>query len=113
MPVDASAVTIRIDRAAGTELRRVNPQGVLLGRIAPAWKVVQPLVVSVESAEDGSYIVSDEVFFMYGEGDAIRAAIQDYIAALIEYYEILSLHEDEPTVALFRYLQTYLQPISR
>lgn len=111
MPIDASEVEVRVDRAFGTELQEVNLQKVLLGRIAPYWKIVQPLVITLELGEDESIIVSDEIFYMYGEGGTVTAAVDDYITALIEYYGLLSAHEDEPTVALFQFLQSYLQPI--
>jgi hypothetical protein len=112
VPIQTSdAMTVRLLRADMTELRRSNPQIALLGKIAPTWKIVQPLVVNLERGEDGPYIASDEIFFMYGEGDSVRAAVQDYVTALIEYYGLLSSHTDAPTVALFRFLQSYLQPI--
>jgi hypothetical protein len=84
----------------------------LLGRIAPGWNVVQPLLVTIEQG-DGSFIAGDEVFAMYGLGDNMVEAVQDYVSVLTEYYEVLSSHEDEPSVVLFHRLQSYLQPIRR
>lgn len=84
----------------------------LLGRIAPEWKIVQPLSVTIER-DDGSFIASDDVFVMYGLGDDIAECVQDYVTVLIEYYDVLSSHHDEPSVALFQHLQSYLQPIRR
>ena len=50
---------------------------------------------------------------MYGIGDDPLSAMQDYVSVLIEYYDVLSSHDDEPSVTLFRRLQSYLQPIHR
>ena len=83
---------------------------VLIGRIAPGWKVVQPLNITLEPDTDGSYVASDEVFQMCGVGNDTSEAVQDYIAALTEYYELLAAHDDEPTVASFQFLHSYLQP---
>jgi len=108
----ADAGAVRVSVAHGTKAENIPIQRFLLGRIAPGWKVIQPLVVSIERGEDGSYIASDEIFYMYGEGADLHEAMEDYIAALTEYHGILSSHEDEPTTGLFKFLQTYVQPIS-
>jgi hypothetical protein len=89
-----------------------SPQISLLGRIAPGWKVVRPLLVTLERSDD-SFIASDDVFAMHGLGSDLAEAVQDYVTVLVEYYELLSSHHDEPSVALFRRLQTYLQPVRR
>jgi hypothetical protein len=83
----------------------------LLGRVTDGWRVVQPLLVSIEQDGDGSWIAGDEIFAMYGLGDDATQAVTDYISVLTEYYDVLSSHPDEPSAALFRRLQTYLQPI--
>jgi hypothetical protein len=84
----------------------------LLGRIAPDWRVLQPLLITIER-DDDSFIASDDVFVMYGLGADIAESVQDYVKVLAEYYEVLSSHQDEPSVALFRRLQSYLQPIRK
>ncbi len=83
----------------------------LLGRITPEWKIVRPLLVTVELDEYGYYIASDDEFCVYGYGKTPSVARKDYIASLIEYYQLIIDREDEPTQALFRHLYSYLQPI--
>lgn len=84
----------------------------LFGRVAPEWKIVQPLLVTIER-DDGSFVASDDVFVMYGLGDDIAESVQDYVTVLTEYYQVLSSHQDEPSVALFQRLHNYLQPIRK
>jgi hypothetical protein len=81
----------------------------LVGQITQDWKVVRPLPVNIERGDD-SIIMSDDVFAIYGQGDDIAAALQDYYSALIEYHQVLSFHNDEPSVRLLQRLQSYLQP---
>ena len=40
--------------------------------------------VSLEE-DQGYYIVSDDMFLVYGEGETIEEAYQDYIISLIDY----------------------------
>jgi hypothetical protein len=82
----------------------------LLGAIAPGWTLIQPLPVWIKQDEDGDYLVSDEKFFVYGEGATIPAARRDYIDSLIEYYTIVASYDDLPSQELLASLQDYLQP---
>ena len=86
------------------------PQLPLLGHIAPGWRVIQPLLVTLERDEDGCYIVSDDEFAVYGDGSTRFEAIQDYILSLIDYYQLLArrVESDSATEALFRRLQLFL-----
>lgn len=83
------------------------------GPINREWEFRQPLLITIEQGDDNSFIVSDQVFAMYGVGEQVADAIADYISALLEYYELLSLRRDEPSLKLFRRLQSYLQPVPR
>jgi hypothetical protein len=80
----------------------------LFGPIGPELRIVQPLTINIER-DDNSYIASDDVFIMYGLGDDIPSALQDYISVLTEYYDVLSSLNDEPSVELFHHLQVYLR----
>jgi flagellum-specific peptidoglycan hydrolase FlgJ len=84
----------------------------LVGRIARDWVVTQTLLITIER-DNGSFIASDDVFAMYGLGKSIEESVFDYISVLTEYYDVLSAHNDAPSVALFRHLQTYLQTVHR
>lgn len=83
----------------------------LIGEIAPGWVLIQPLPLTLER-DDGSCIISDDRFLVYGDGDTPAEALQDYIIALIGYYEILStrVENDPPTRDLFHRLCSYLRP---
>lgn len=96
----------------GTALPRASRQISLFGPIARAWRIAQPLLITIEYG-DNSYVVSDDIFSMYGIGDDMLSATQDYVSALTEYYDVLSSHDDQPSVRLFHQLQGYLQPIRR
>ena len=85
----------------------------LLGK-ALGWEFVQPLLVKLEKEEDGTLIVSDDVFAVYGVGDTESKAMQDYAVSLTDYYELLAerAREDDPaTQALFLRLQSYIRAV--
>jgi len=82
----------------------------LFGPIAPGWELVQFLTVTIEKDQDDDYLMSDDEFLVYGTGETLTQAHQDYITSLIEYYQLLSQHKDRPTQSLFRHLQSYLRP---
>ena len=93
---------------------RISPpdQRVLpAGRIADGWRLRKMIIVRIELDADESYIASDNVFAVHGSGETKADAMSDYIASLIDYYELLSVRScgDEPTAALFRHLQGYLE----
>lgn len=73
------------------------------------WQLTHPLMLNVEQDENGTFVISDDVFVMFGTGETEDEALQDYISTLIEYYELLAQKNDEPTKQLFRHLQTYLR----
>jgi hypothetical protein len=56
------------------------------------------LKLTTQQDEDG-YIVSDEVFFMYGEGSTAEEALKDYEESISDYREMLE-EEDNPSVHL-------------
>ena len=85
----------------------------LVGEIAPSWILIRPLLVEVEQDEDGSYIMSDVTFGVYGHGNTVIEAKQDLIITLIDYYELLAERaEQEPlTYIQFRRLRLYLDRV--
>jgi hypothetical protein len=84
----------------------------LFGPISSHWRFRQPLLITIEQGSE-LFIASDDLFGMYGVGNDIVSAVKDYISAILEYYELLSSHRDEPSIRLFRHLQNYLQPTRR
>jgi len=77
-----------------------------VGQIAEGWQLLRPLALTIETDDDGSYIASDSEFAQYGEGPTRDEAIRDYIATLIEYFNLLEKRAKDhvPTRMLFRNL---------
>jgi len=44
-------------------------------------------MINIEMDDDGSYIVSDDIFGVYGNGKSVSESKRDYVSSLIEYYE--------------------------
>lgn len=111
----ASSRSIVVKRARSSE-----PQGVfvpcrivLLGAgIMPDWEFTEPLTLTIERDDDNSYIASDDIFNMYGIGNSIAESANDYFSVLGEYYRHLSNDQDEPSMALFIQLKSYIRPLT-
>ena len=86
-------------------------QIVLMGPINHDLYLVQPLHLNVEQDQDGTFVVSDDIFLVYGNANNPSKAIEDYVTSLVEFYYLLQRgsavnpfdHEQ------FAYLQTYIQ----
>jgi hypothetical protein len=85
----------------------------LFGEIAPGWFIRTPIHILTECDDDGSFIVSDDTFAVYGTGNTPSQARQDYIVSLVEYYELVSDHarDDPHTRSLLKRLQHYVQKV--
>jgi hypothetical protein len=64
-----------------------------------------PIMLDVRRDEHGHYVVSEDQFNLYGVGDSLSEAVEDYQAMLIEHYEDLSRSE----APLSGYLQKQLE----
>jgi hypothetical protein len=62
----------------------------LAGSLSNTLVLKKPLLVSIEQAEDDSFVVSDDQFGVYGVGATKFQAQLDYMTSLADYYEILS-----------------------
>ncbi len=90
-----------------------------LGKLLPEqgganWEIVTPVSLTLHTAEDGEYLISDEDFALEGLGQTPIAAVQDYALALLAYYqEIETSAPDNPDdlVELTK-LQLYLRRVS-
>lgn len=82
----------------------------LIGNIADGWKLIQALPLSVSTDEDGHYLLTDDIFCVFGEGDTLAAAQQDFVRSLIEYFGLVAEYDDEPSRDLLASLKKYLQP---
>lgn len=61
----------------------------LIGQISNDLFITQPFQINFERDDDGTHVVSDDLFLVYGSGDNQNSALQDYVSSLIEFYEIL------------------------
>jgi hypothetical protein len=73
--------------------------------------LLQPITVDIEYDEGGKIIVSDSIFYMYGEGVTREQAVLDYLSSLGEYYQLIESQTNRHSVGLLHFLQTYLRPI--
>jgi len=90
--------------------RFLDVQAHLLGEISHELVVVQPIQLNVEQDEDMSYVVSDDIFLIYGSGKTRLDAMREYVKSLIEFYDILKDAKTNPfDIKQFVYLQTYIQ----
>lgn len=85
----------------------------LLGKVSPDWKMVQPLPINLEQDEDGTHIVSDDIFLVYGNGNTPIEAMCDYVSSLLEFFQLVkegaetNLFDQEQLLNL----QSYIQPL--
>lgn len=106
-PLHQQRVTVAEDR--------VRPRAtIVLTEISgKEWRLVQPLTLQYEQDTDGSHLVSDNIFLVYGVGDSIAEAMRDYTISLFEYYEIVATNvTDEATARQLAQVQQYLQRTS-
>lgn len=86
------------------------------GNIEETWRMLQPLILWVEREDDGWYIVSDDLFGIYGDGPTFREAQRQYISSLIDHHEFLIRESQrgcpDASLALseLERMQRYLQP---
>lgn len=83
---------------------------ILIGPILEGWRIIRPLLLTIEE-EDGSYLISDDIFSVYGEGVSTPDALRDYQIALLDYYQIVARHakKNAANSNLLEALQRYLQ----
>lgn len=93
---------------------RIDPdiQAYLRGEILNGLLVIQPFQINIEREEDQSYVVSDDLFLVYGNGGNLSDAINDFVLSLVELYQILERNASSNLFdqKQFAYLQTYIQP---
>jgi hypothetical protein len=65
-------------------------EAVILKELIPGWKVVKGFALTIQTDEDGTIIVSDDLFHRYGDGATRTEAMDIYIESLTTYYELLA-----------------------
>jgi hypothetical protein len=77
----------------------------------PGWHVLQPIPAEIQVDETGFFLVSDAMFDMWGEGETINEAMQDYAASLTALYDLTEqraetyVSEAAQLASLHRYIQ--------
>ena len=96
--------------------RRVFSYG---GELRDGWALRKPMQLVLERDSDGWYVISDDLFFVYGLGPDLGAAFADYGQSLIEFYclterSVLRNEFDQPLMlALRSYIAQPTQPEAR
>ena len=83
------------------------------GEVREGWIIEQPVSLKLDRDDDGTYIISEDVFNIYGQGVSIEAARENFVTALIEYYEILKSYSNCDAAsqeALEKFSQLWLPP---
>ena len=77
----------------------------------PGYALVQPIPIEIEQGDNGGYLICAPVFHEYGEGATLEAAQEDYLLALVGYYQLLkenATSKNVPTQMQFAQLREYL-----
>jgi hypothetical protein len=89
-----------------------QPSTNLLGPLGPRWSIVQPLSVALEIDSDGWFVLSDDVFLVYGEGATPESACEDYRSSLVVYCDMVQRDApaSEQAQAQYEQLETIIRP---
>jgi hypothetical protein len=104
-----SKATIRVTRSQVSEYPDPRPSIHLYGDLGDHLRMIQPLELNWVVDEFDQHVISDDVSLMYGVGVTFELAMEDYKASLIDYFQILSTHQDAPTRRLFDHLCKFIQ----
>jgi hypothetical protein len=90
-------------------------RALLVGGVHVDLFVNQPLPITIETDDDGTIVIGDDIFLVYGYGENSLDALNDYAASLIEFYWILEsgAKENPFDSKQFTYLQSFIQPKSQ
>ena len=82
-----------------------------MGELSNEFIIIQPLQITIEQEDDGSFVVSDDVFLVYGDGDMRQDALNDYVESLIKYFQIIErgAETNKFDKALLGQLRLYIQ----
>lgn len=78
------------------EQLRLGPEGLtyLMHLKSPDYRLVRPILLSVQSSESGKLVTSDSHVHMYGVGESLSEALVAYESMLIDYFEDLAENHD-------------------
>ena len=106
--VEADSFTSSRTSVQGVEdVTRLGPTtAAIFGPLAAGLVARQPISVRIERDHDGSFIVSDETFAVYGCGASWDEALEDYKSSLAEYRDLVA--GDPGSAAVLDHLNKYL-----
>jgi len=86
-------------------------QAYLYGDIHPDYFMIQPLQINIEEEDDGTFVISDDIFLVYGYGRDRLKALKEYVSSFIDYFELVQRNSDQNQFdkKLLTHLQTYIQ----
>lgn len=80
---------------------------------SPNYRLVRPILVSVQYGESGKLVTSDSHVHMYGVGESLDEALADYESMLLDYFEDLAQNHDAISDYLSQQLAWMLEVIER
>jgi len=82
------------------------------GWIEEGWTLMRPIILLVECEDDGWYVVSDDIFGVYGDAESLRRALHQYASGLIDEYEFFRREARHNPLAIpqMERMEKYLQP---
>ncbi|MCC7353271.1 MAG: hypothetical protein IT330_05890 [Anaerolineae bacterium] len=102
--VSVSNTTAGSDLGRFPRFRQVDPERVILSPdsihsseqthlltrlTTPGYRLIRPITLQVETLRDGSVLVGDYEFDLYGVGETLHDALADYESMLIDQYQDL------------------------
>ena len=96
---------------SSTRMSEVNV--LFYGKVREDWILKQPISLKLERDADDSYVISEDDFGIYGHGATVEEAREDFIVALVEYFEILKKHANVDSASrqvLEKFSQLWLPP---
>jgi len=83
------------------------------GPLLDGWRIMRPLQLALGRDDQYLFVISDDVFLIYGDGSSPFEAYSDYVESLVEYYELVEqgAMQSPYDAAELRRLATYLQRV--
>ena len=87
-----------------------KPENLLFGQIINGWECIYPLKLNIEQ-DDNLFIVSDDIFGVYGDGNNEHIALTDYKISLIDYYQLIEANSisNKYNQNLLKHLKVYIK----
>ena len=91
----ASIITSLPKRWCTTGIRDPGVLSLPCGEVAPGWRLKRAIPLAVERDEADLWLVSDSLFLCYGSGESLEQAMQDYVADLTHYANVVERYANQ------------------